>query len=190
MGNHLQVLKRPLPPSLRSRRGGLLVLAGMALAGAAVVVQRQSRKAEVEYPPRGRFVSSRGVRLHYVEKGQGNPVVFLHGNGAMVDDWLISRVIDQTARTRRAIAFDRPGFGHSKRPRGRNWTETAQASLLREAFPLLGIERPVVVGHSWGTLVALTLALEYPRLVAGLVLVSGYYYPTPRNDVALFSPAA
>jgi len=36
----------------------------------------------------------------------------------------------------------------------------------------------------------LALALDHPRLVAGLVLVSGYYYPTPRRDVALFSPAA
>jgi pimeloyl-ACP methyl ester carboxylesterase len=166
------------------------VLAGMALAGAAAVVQRQSRRAEMEFPPLGRFISSGGVRLHYVEKGQGQPVVFLHGNGAMVEDFLISRVMDQAARGYRAVAFDRPGFGHSERPRGRHWTESAQASLLPDAFRLLGMERPIVVGHSWGTLVALALALAHPRLVAGMVLISGYYYPTPRRDVALFSPGA
>ena len=66
----------------------------------------------------------------------------------------------------------------------------AQASILPEAFRLLGIERPIVVGHSWGTLVALALALDHPRHVSGLVLVSGYYYPTPRKDVALFSVPA
>jgi pimeloyl-ACP methyl ester carboxylesterase len=115
----------------------------------------------------------------------GQPVVFLHGNGAMVEDLLISGLMDHTARDYRALAFDRPGFGHSDRPRGRHWTETAQAAIFPEAFRLLGIERPIVVGHSWGTLVALALALDRPQLVAGLV-----YYPTPRKDVALFSPPA
>jgi pimeloyl-ACP methyl ester carboxylesterase len=47
-----------------------------------------------------------------------------------------------------------------------------------------------VVGHSWGTLVALSFALDHPRLVSGLVLASGYYFATPRADVALFSPPA
>ena len=54
----------------------------------------------------------------------------------------------------------------------------------------LGVDRPVVVAHSWGALVALSLALDHPRHVSGLVLVSGYYYPTPRTDVALLSPPA
>jgi len=168
----------------------LVALAGMALAGAAAVVQRNSRQAEADHPPHGRFVTSGGVRLHYVEKGQGHPVVFLHGNGGMIQDWLISGVVDQTTRSYKAIVFDRPGFGHSERPRGRNWTEFAQASLFPDAFRLLGIDRPIVVAHSWGTLVALALAREHPRLVAGLVLASGYYYPVPRTDVAVFSPAA
>jgi pimeloyl-ACP methyl ester carboxylesterase len=162
----------------------------MALAGAAALVQRQARQAEAVHPPRGRFVTAGGARLHYIEKGRGRPVVFLHGNGAMVEDLLISGVIDKAARSYRAIAFDRPGFGYSERPRGRHWTAAAQAGILPEAFRQLGIERPILVAHSWGTLVALALAIGHPRQVAGLVLVSGYYYPTPRRDVALFSPPA
>ena len=54
----------------------------------------------------------------------------------------------------------------------------------------LGVTRAMVYGHSWGTLVALALALEFPTLVRGLVLGSGYYYPTVRADVFLFSPPA
>jgi pimeloyl-ACP methyl ester carboxylesterase len=83
------------------------------------------------------------------------------------------------------VAVDRPGFGRSERPRDREWTPQAQAALLAGAFARLGIERPVVVGHSWGTLVALALALDRPEAVRGLVLVSGYYYPVPRPDAAL-----
>jgi pimeloyl-ACP methyl ester carboxylesterase len=59
--------------------------------------------------------------------------------------------------------------------------------LFRKAFARLGIEKPIIVAHSWGTLVALGLALEQ-HAASGLVLVSGYYYPTARTDVALLSP--
>jgi pimeloyl-ACP methyl ester carboxylesterase len=167
-----------------------LVLAGVAMVGAAALVRRRARHAELSYPPLGEFIRAGGVRLHYIEKGQGLPVVFLHGNGAMLEDLLISGIIDLSARRYRAIAFDRPGFGHSERPRGRRWTASAQASLLSRVFQRLGLDRPIIVGHSWGTLVALALALEHPQQVSGLVLVSGYYYPTPRRGVALFSPPA
>jgi pimeloyl-ACP methyl ester carboxylesterase len=88
------------------------------------------------------------------------------------------------------VAFDRPGFGYSERPRGIAWTPAAQADLLAGALERMGIEQAVVVGHSWGSMVALALALDHPRLVQGLVLVSGYYFPTPRTDVAFFAPPA
>lgn len=185
---------RRLPASQRSRRsatiGSLMGVAGVALAGAAVIAHRHAKEAEQRHPPLGRFVTAGRARLHYVEQGRGQPVVFLHGNGAMVEDMLISGVMSQVARQYRAIAFDRPGFGHSDRPRGRNWTAVAQASILPEAFGLLGIERPIVVGHSWGALVALALGLDHVLHVSGLVLVSSYYYPTPRMDAALFSVPA
>jgi pimeloyl-ACP methyl ester carboxylesterase len=130
------------------------------------------------------------VRLHYVERGSGAPIVFLHGNGAMVDDMLISGLVDRMAQSHRAIAFDRPGFGHTERPRGQSWDATEQAALLPAAFARLGIERPIVVGHSWGTLVALALALNHPEQVSGLVLASGYYYPTLRADSLMSVPVA
>ena len=118
-------------------------------------------------------------------------MVFLHGNGMMVEDMLISGVLEVAAeRSFRAIAIDRPGFGHSERPRGTAWTAAAQAELLPRVFALLGIERPIVVGHSLGTMVALALALNHPDQVNGLVLASGYYYPTARADVVLVSPPA
>jgi pimeloyl-ACP methyl ester carboxylesterase len=86
--------------------------------------------------------------------------------------------------------FDRPGYGRSERPRDRVWTPAAQADLIQEAIRRLGLERPVVVGHSFGTVVALELALRHPGSVAALVLLSGYYYPTARVDVPLLAPPA
>ena len=185
-------LRAYLPQSRRAKRqSSLLAVAALALAGSAVLVNRRAAKAERDHPPKGRFITVDGVRLHYIDRGNGQPVVFMHGNGAMVDDMLISGVFDQAAEHYRAIVFDRPGFGHSARPRDRSWTAKAQAALFAKAFDELGITRPVVVGHSWGTLVALALALDYPQALAGLVLASGYYFPTARRcgaNVAAINP--
>src|SRR5215217_5541665 len=71
--------------------------------------------------------------------------------------------------------------------RGRRWQ---QAELLHKALRRLGVERPVVTGHSWGALVALSLAVRHPADTAGLVLLSGYYFWTLRPDVLLVAPGA
>jgi pimeloyl-ACP methyl ester carboxylesterase len=99
-------------------------------------------------------------------------------------------VLDLLARDHRVIAFDRPGFGYSDRPRNRIWTPRAQAALLHSALARLRVRDPILVGHSWGTLVALAMALDHKRDVAGLVLLAGYYFPTRRLDVPLLSGPA
>jgi pimeloyl-ACP methyl ester carboxylesterase len=168
-----------------------LLIAGALLGAAALVVRARVRRVEREHPPTGRFIDVDGVRLHYVERGRGEAIVLLHGNGTMALDFVLAGTLDAAAqRGYRAIAFDRPGFGYSTRPAGRRWTPQAQADLLAAALRRLGIERVTVLGHSWGTLVALAMAHAYPERVRRLVLVSGYYFPTPRLDALLLSPPA
>ena len=107
MARH-NVLSSYLPTSSRAKRGGSIVAIGaIDLAGAALLANRRAAKAERGHPARGAFVSANGVRLHYVERGSGSPVVFLHGNGGMVDDMLISGIVDHAAQSHRAIVFDR-----------------------------------------------------------------------------------
>ena len=130
------------------------------------------------------------MRLHYVDRGTGEALVLLHGNGSMIQDFDSSGLIDLAAKNYRVIVFDRPGFGHSDRPHNVTWTPAAQAELVSKALHRLGISRAVVLGHSWGASVAVALALKYPDLVSGLVLASGYYYPTARADVLALSVPA
>jgi pimeloyl-ACP methyl ester carboxylesterase len=161
-----------------------------ALAISALVNRHLARNAENDNPPAGQFLEVNGVRLHYVERGSGAPLVLLHGNGSMIKDFETSGLIDLAAKTHRVIVFDRPGFGHSDRPRNVVWTPAAQAELINGALDRLGVSHAIVLGHSWGASVAVALALKYPKLVQGLVLASGYYYPTLRPDVvALSAPA-
>ena len=157
-----------------------------AAVGASLFVHARLRRAQREHPPRGSFAAG----LHYRERGFGEPVVLLHGLGSMLEDFELSGLIEQASRHYHVFAFDRPGYGHSKRPRGTLWTPLAQARLLRAALDQLGIARPVIVGHSWATQVALAYGLEYPEDTRALVLASGYYYPTARADAPFLVPPA
>jgi len=84
-----------------------------------------AQKAERQNPPLGRFITVDGVRLHYVDRGTGTALVLLHGNGSMIEDFDSSGLIDLAAKNYRVIAIDRPGFGHSNRPRSTVWTPQA-----------------------------------------------------------------
>ena len=157
--------------------------AALALAGAALFNRGAARRAEADFPPVGKFIEVDGVRLHYVDRGTGPAVVLLHGNGVMLQDYEVSGVLGLAAEHHRTIAFDRPGFGYSDRPRSTIWTPEAQARLIAKALKQIGIGPAVIVGHSWGTIVALAMALDHADAVSGLVLLSGYYYGSARPDV-------
>jgi pimeloyl-ACP methyl ester carboxylesterase len=164
-----------------------LTAAGTALAALAIANNQLAKRAERRHPPTGRFIDVDGARLHYVERGDGPPLVLLHGNGSMIES---SGLIDLAARSHRVIVFDRPGFGHSSRPRRVTWTADAQARLVHAALAQIGVTRALVLGHSWGASVAVALALRCPQAVRGLVFASGYYYPSARIDTALMSGPA
>ncbi|OSI79078.1 MULTISPECIES: alpha/beta fold hydrolase [Bradyrhizobium] len=151
-----------------------------------------SRLAERRNPAIGKFLNSDGVLLHYIERGDPSApcVVLFHGNGSMIQDFVISGIIERLAHDNRVVCFDRPGFGYSQRPRSRIWTATAQAALFVKALDQLGVRDPVVLGHSWGALVAIALSLRSDYPIRRLVLASGYYFPTTRLDVWLMSSPA
>ncbi len=175
---------------LESRTALACGAAVTALGALALVNRAAARRAECEHPPQGTFLNVDSIRLHYTDRGVGQPIVLIHGNVVSGDDYDTSGVAEGLLETNRVIIFDRPGFGHSERPRGRVWTATQQAELLHKALKQLGIERPVVVGHSWGAIVALSLAVRHQADAAGLVLLSGYYFWTLRPDVLLVTAGA
>ncbi|ACK51701.1 alpha/beta hydrolase fold protein [Methylocella silvestris BL2] len=159
--------------------------ASIALGAMALLAHEQKNVAEQRHPPEGNFLDVDGVRLHYLERGAGEPLILLHGNGTQIEDFETSGLLDLAAKNYRVIAIDRPGFGHSSRPRGTIWTPAAQADLIHKAMVQLGVEQATVLGHSLGASIAVALALRHPASVKRLVLVSGYFYPSDRFDAAL-----
>jgi len=134
-----------------------------------------SRVAHEYAQAKSKFVNVDGSNLHFVIKGSGQPVVLIHGNPGSCQDW--SRLYTPLASRYQAMAFDRPGHGHSDRPNhGGAVTVEVQARLLCAALDQLRVERPILVGHSWGGALALVYAMLYPRDVGGLVLLAPAVY--------------
>ena len=102
------ISSKPVAKALVLASSAVGALGGMALANLFL-----ARKAERENPPSGDFIDIDGVRLHYLMRGEGPCVVLLHGNASMLEDFECSGIFDACASKYQAIAFDRPGYGHS-----------------------------------------------------------------------------
>lgn len=107
-----------------------------------------------------------GVDLYYEDRGQGQAILLIHGNGATAELW--GQTADELARTNRVITYDRRGFGRSEHPPVKDFRRHTDdsAALLRE----LQAAPARVVGWSGGGIVALDLAVRHPQLIASLVL--------------------
>lgn len=161
----------------RLRRRTFLAGSAMApLVGCASPEPFDPIQSQQAYPPLGEFVSVDGLQVHYWSAGEGTPVVLVHGASGNLRDWTFS-IAPELARTHRVIVFDRPGFGYSDRPAEQGWNPAVQAVVLKKAADALGVERPILVGHSWGGALVLAWALDHPEAVAGVVPVSAVAMP-------------
>jgi pimeloyl-ACP methyl ester carboxylesterase len=114
-------------------------------------------------------VSRNGVDLAYVERGTGDPpMLFLHGMACVKEH--MDALVDAFATTHRCVAFDLRGHGSSSVPAGAYATTDFMADIA--AFiDELGLDRPVLVGHSFGGSVSLAFAAAHPERVRALVML-------------------
>lgn len=166
---------------------------GAALAGVALIVARwafialggaltafYATRVRRQYPATGEYVDIGGARLHVVRRGAGPAVVLLHGADGVLQDFP-PRLVEDLAADHAVLAFDRSGHGWSGRRHGVPLDLAAGVADLRAALRVLGVSRAVLVGHSYGTVLALHWALEAPEEVAGIVAVAPAAMPYARS---------
>ncbi len=140
-----------------------------------------SLNAEKRAPLIGERVDVDGVAMHVLAAGPRDsvkpPVVLIHGASVNLRDMKIA-LGDELAKGRFVVMIDRPGRGYSERPDGAHKLEK-QAALIKGAVDALGVERPIIVGQSFGGAVALRFALDYQDEMAGLVLLAPVSHEWP-----------
>jgi pimeloyl-ACP methyl ester carboxylesterase len=150
----------------------LLASAGVLLTLAGHVATRLlAARAERRHPPLGKIVALGDERVHVVDEGRGPAIVFLHGAFGGLEDF--QAYVPELARRQRVVLVDRPGHGWSSRPADDPRTPAAQAAWLARVLERLEVERPVLVGFSYGAAVAMAYALEHPEDVAAVVVLNG-----------------
>ncbi|HUL33242.1 MAG TPA: alpha/beta hydrolase [Candidatus Eisenbacteria bacterium] len=151
----------------------LLLLAAVPLCGIGLAIFSgwTARRVEKALPPSGKFVQVEGARIHYWEKGSGPAIVLVHGLGGQSLNFSFG-VADQLSRDFRVLAIDRPGSGYSTREADELGRLSAQSALVAKFIAAMGLERPLLVGHSLGGAISLGVALNFPEAVSGLALVA------------------
>ncbi|RKG91876.1 alpha/beta fold hydrolase [Corallococcus terminator] len=175
---------------------GALELLGVALAlssergvprgagGLAFDIPRELFDAD------SRFITlPSGARVHYVDEGEGETLLFLHGNPAWSFQW--RELIRGLRGSYRCIALDYPGFGLSEAPAGFGFTPREQSRVVEEFMERLHLRDVTLVMQDWGGPVGLGLAGRHPERVRQVILGSTWAWPTnTREPRGIFSVIA
>lgn len=151
----------------------VLGVLGALLLAAHVMGRRYAAAAAMAVPKIGAETRVAGGAIHWVEGGPktGRPVLCLHGLSGNLRHFTygVTPLLEDEFRV---IAIDRPGCGYSRRRGAADAPLKEQARMIVEFLDKEGVERPLVVGHSLGGALALTLAVEHPEKVSGLALLA------------------
>ncbi|GAA4921414.1 pimeloyl-ACP methyl ester carboxylesterase [Actinomycetospora succinea] len=116
-----------------------------------------------------------GVRLAYRDRGEGDPVVFVHGTPSWSHEW--RHVVPHVeAAGHRVITYDLLGYGDSERPLDRDTSVGAQTDLLLALLDELGVENPSLITHDIGGAIGQRVAVLHPGTVRRLMLVDTVSY--------------
>lgn len=147
---------------------------------------------EEETEPEG--PSSEHIRIHYVEEGNGEPLILIHSVGQSIYTW--RNMFNRLSLNYRVIALDLPGHGFSSRPENFSYTVEEQAKVLELFMDAINIESAHIMAFSMGSAYALEFAMENPERIGKMVLIApggmSTEMPTPIRmlDSSLFGTVA
>jgi pimeloyl-ACP methyl ester carboxylesterase len=164
------------------------VLAGILVMALIVVILPRVTSKETcsydeavkKYAP-GKFVTVGGKRVHYVEKGDGKPVILLHGFLYHTVAW--KQNLDALANKSKTYAIDLFGWGYSERLKTMDYSFPFYAKQVVGFMDALNIKKASLIGHSLGGGIAIYVAAHYPERVDKLVLIDPGALPIPMPTI-------
>ena len=131
----------------------------------------------------GKFADFGGVKIHYIDRGKGEPVILLHGGSSNLNSWIVAGVVDALAKDFRVIAYDARGQGKSSSPHDPQQYGRQQALDVPRLLDTLKIDRAHIVGFSLGgSTVAQLLTLHPERFLTATQLAGAGRSPQAAND--------
>jgi pimeloyl-ACP methyl ester carboxylesterase len=168
---------------MRTRSSQLILCLLVAIGASGCISMRPYAEVAAALPAES-LLEIDGRRVHVDDRGEGEPLLLLHGFGASTLLW--EPVIDELAATRRVVAIDLNGFGWSERPRNAEaYTLEGQERLVLGVADAMGFERFDLGGHSYGGAISIFLTSRHPERVRSLLLVDSAmpaYAALRRND--------
>ncbi|MGH7823128.1 MAG: alpha/beta fold hydrolase, partial [Candidatus Binatia bacterium] len=122
------------------------------------------------FPFRAHFTDAPGFRMHYVDEGQGEPIVCLHGEPTW--GYLYRKFIPPLAETHRVIVPDHMGFGKSETPQDREYTLRTHVENLTKLIDELALQNVTFVAQDWGGPMAGAYTVRHPERVKRLCLMN------------------
>ena len=159
-----------------------VVVVVAALAVLALITQAGVVVLQRAHPAAGEIIEVAGAKLHVVDLGPrdaaGPPIVLLHGASSNLES-MRQPLADRLVGHHRVILIDRPGHGWSTRENLADSTPAIQGRMIDEALGKIGVSSAIFVVHSWSGALGARMALDYPKRVAGLVMLAPVAYPWP-----------
>ena len=127
------------------------------------------------FPFTSKWFDSRVGKVHYIDEGIGDPILFLHGNPTW--SFLYRGIVIRLKKKFRCIAVDYPGFGLSERPSIYDYTPAEHAGIVRDLVQHLDLQNLTVMGQDWGGPIGMRVALDELPRVRALVMGNTWFWP-------------
>jgi haloalkane dehalogenase len=137
------------------------------------------------FPFESKWFESSVGRVHYVDEGEGRPIVFCHGQPMW--SFLYRRIVLGLSDRFRCVVIDYPGYGLSVRPDGYGYTPREHAAVLGELVDHLELDDMIVMGQDWGGPVSMSMAAARSARVSGLILGNTWFWKDISPTMRLFS---
>jgi haloalkane dehalogenase len=137
------------------------------------------------YPFESHWLEGTWGKIHYLDEGEGPPILFLHGNPTW--SFLYRGIVIRLKKRFRCVVPDLPGFGLSSHPLDYRYTPEEHARTIRSFVEKLDLRDVTIMGHDWGGPIGMRVAVDEVTRIRALVMANTWYWPTTALHLRAFS---
>lgn len=133
----------------------------------------------LEYPFTSNYFNINGQKMHYIDEGKGETILFVHGTPSWSFDY--RNIIKKLKENYRCVAIDHIGFGLSDKPEHYNYTPQNHSKTLEKFIFEKQLDKITLVVHDFGGAIGLNFAMQYPEKIKRLVILNSWLWSS-KND--------